>query len=442
MRFTRYQLYGVAMAAAVAAFVALCIAYFNQAFTPVSKVTLHIPRAGLQLLEGSDVKVRGLIIGSVKEISSDGSGATITLHLNPDQAKRLPDNVTARLIPKTIFGEKYVDLLIPATPSARTLADGAQIPEDRTTPTLEINQALNDLLPLLRTVQPAQLNMTLSALATAVSGRGEQLGKTIEQLDAYFRQVNPHLPALQHDMRAVVGVARTYEEAAGPLMEMLANLTVTATTIVQREQQLAAFLGDVAGAADATKDLIARNEASILRVNKVGRPVLELLARYSPEYPCFFRGYAGLVPRIHAALPDKLPGSNRKNKSAAVVIEFVPSFPSYSYPLDLPEFNDTRGPNCYGLPNPPLSQPRIQFKDGTEDDPRFSQAAPVGARGTAASPLPTGYSPGMGSAGTAEETAAMSSLLGPVLGVPSTDVPDLATLLFGPMGRGATVDLS
>jgi phospholipid/cholesterol/gamma-HCH transport system substrate-binding protein len=283
--------------------------------------------------------------------------------------------------------------------------------------------------------------MTLTALATALSGRGDQLGRTIDQLDAYFRQVNPHLPALQHDLRAVVGVARTYEEAAGPLLQVLGDLTVTATTIVQREQQLAAFLGDVAGAADATHDLLARNETNIVRVNKVGRGVLELLARYSPEYPCFFRGYAGLVPRIHDALPDKLPGSDRKNKSAAVVIEFVPSFPSYTYPLDLPEFKDTRGPNCYGLPNPPLSQPRIQFQDGTEDDPRFANAG-VAAQSTAASPLPTGYSPGMGTAGTAEERAAMSSLLAPVLGLSSGQVPDLATLLFGPMGRGATVNLS
>jgi phospholipid/cholesterol/gamma-HCH transport system substrate-binding protein len=430
------------MLTAVAAFVVLCLAYFNQAFTPVATVSLHIPRAGLQLLPGSDVKVRGLIIGSVKTISSDGDGATLTLHLDPEQAGRLPDNVSARLVPKTIFGEKYVDLLVPEAASARRLADGDVIPEDRTTPTLEINQALNDLLPLLRTVQPAQLNMTLTALATALSGRGEQLGRTVEQLDTYFKQINPHLPALEHDLRALVGVATTYEEAAGPLMELLRNVTVTGATIVDREQQLAAFLGDVAGAADATRDLIARSEVDILRVNKVNRPVLELLARYSPEYPCFFRGYAGLVPRIHSAVPDRLPGTTQRNRSAHVVVEFVPSFPSYSYPLDLPEFNDTRGPDCYGLPNPPLSQPQIQFKDGTEDDPRFAPKPGVSASSRVTTPLPTGYSPGMGSSGTSEEQAAMSSLLGPVLGIPSKDVPDLATLLFGPMGRGATVNLS
>src|SRR4051794_25475855 len=170
-------------------FVGLCLAYFNQAFRPVTKVSLHISRSGLQLLPGSDVKVRGLIIGDVSSITSDGNGAVIHLRLDPDRAKRLPDNVSARLLPKTIFGEKYVDLVLPPTPSGRHLADGDSIPEDRSQPALEINQALDDLLPMLRAVQPAKLNETLTALATALSGRGEQVGHAIEQLDGYFRQV-------------------------------------------------------------------------------------------------------------------------------------------------------------------------------------------------------------------------------------------------------------
>ena len=432
MKRFRYQAYGVAMLVVGALFVALCLAYFNQAFRPVSKVSLHISRAGLQLLPGSDVKVRGLIIGDVSSITSDGDGAVIHLRLDPDRAKRLPDNVSARLLPKTIFGEKYVDLILPASPSARHLSDGDSIPEDRSQTALEINQALDHLLPMLRSVQPAKLNATLTALATALSGRGELVGHAIEQLDGYFTQINPHLPSLQHDITALVGVATTYDEAAGSLLEALRNLTVTADTVVDREQQIDAFLADVAGAVDTTKDLLARNEQNIVAVNNINRPVVELLARYAPEYPCFFRGYAKLIPRIHAALPDKLPGTNVPNHAAHVVIEFVPSFPAYQYPIDLPEFNDTRGPNCYGLPNPPQSLPVIRFRDGTEDDPRFGPP-----------PAPyTSYSPSMGTAGTSEERSAMGSLLGPVLGIPSVEVPDLATLLFGPMARGSSVALS
>jgi phospholipid/cholesterol/gamma-HCH transport system substrate-binding protein len=435
MKRLRYQAYGVAMLVVAGLFVALCLAYFNQAFRPVSKVSLHISRSGLQLLPGSDVKVRGLIIGDVSSITSDGNGAVIHLRLDPKRVQRLPDNVSARLLPKTIFGEKYVDLVLPTTPSGRHLADGDVIPEDRSQTALEINQALDDLLPMLRSVQPAKLNATLTALATALSGKGEQVAHTLEQLDGYFGQVNPHLPTLQHDIQALVGVATTYDEAAGSLLEALRNLTVTADTVVDRQQQLKAFLADVSGAVDNTRDLLARNEQNIVAVNKINRPVIELLAKYAPEYPCFFRGYAKLIPRIHAALPDKLPGTTVRNHAAHVVIEFVPSFPAYQYPIDLPEFTDTRGPNCYGLPNPPQSLPTIRFRDGTEDDPRFGPppAGPTDA---------LTYSPSMGSAGTSEERGAFDSLLGPVLGIPSSDVPDLATLLFGPMLRGSAVNLS
>ena len=53
---------------------------------------------------------------------------------------------------------------------------------------------LSDLYPLLRTVQPAELNMTLNALATALEGRGERLGENLETLDAYLKRINPQIP--------------------------------------------------------------------------------------------------------------------------------------------------------------------------------------------------------------------------------------------------------
>ena len=61
-----YVLYGVAMLAVVVLLATFCIMLFNQAFTTTVPVSMHIQRAGLQLLNGSDVKMRGLIVGSVE----------------------------------------------------------------------------------------------------------------------------------------------------------------------------------------------------------------------------------------------------------------------------------------------------------------------------------------------------------------------------------------
>src|SRR4051812_3228499 len=111
MRHHPYKLYGVLLLVVASALVALSIMSFNQDFTPADYVTVHISRAGLQLLPGSDVKERGIIVGSVQDISSTGDGAELKLRLQPSAAEQIPANVSVRLLPKTLFGEKFVDLV-------------------------------------------------------------------------------------------------------------------------------------------------------------------------------------------------------------------------------------------------------------------------------------------------------------------------------------------
>jgi phospholipid/cholesterol/gamma-HCH transport system substrate-binding protein len=438
MRSHPYRLYGVIALVVIAGLIVLCLAAFARVFTPSKSVTIDISRAGQQLLPGSDVKVRGVIVGSVSSITSNGNGAQIHLHMDPSKLKDIPSNVTARLVPKTIFGEKYVDLVIPSNPSPQRMYGGQVIAEDQTKPALEIDQALNDLLPVLKAVQPQKLNLTLNAIATALQGNGQKLGGTIDQLDTYFKGLNPHLPQLQHDMAALASVSRTYDEAAGPLLRMLGNLTVTSTTVVDEQTQITRLLGDVTAAAVATRQLLAQNAANIVAVNHVNRGVVALLRRYSPEFPCFFRGDAGLVPRIHDAVPKHPP----LNHAAHVVVEFVPAFPIYHRPIDSPEFRDTRGPSCYGLPHPKLRLPVVHYKDGTQDDPRFAnqgKPGPVGGSSTAvAAP---GGSASTGGEGAAQDRKSLNTLLGPILGIKPSQVPDIADLLWGPLARGNGVNL-
>src|SRR3954469_25822083 len=122
LRRYKYELLGLTMLVVLAVLVWFSLAMFNQKFTEKTPVSLHISRAGLQLLPVSDVKVRGIIVGDVEQITSDGDGAEIQLRLQPAWAKRIPQNVSARLVPKTIFGEKYVDLVLPNRPSGRLIS--------------------------------------------------------------------------------------------------------------------------------------------------------------------------------------------------------------------------------------------------------------------------------------------------------------------------------
>jgi acyl dehydratase len=132
--------------------VGLSVASFQKRFTSVVMVNLLTDRIGSQLQTSSDVKIRGLIVGEVRSIETTGKGATLRLALKPEMVDLIPANVSARLLPKTLFGERFVDLVAPTGASGRHIAKGDTIGQDRTSVAIELERVFEDLLPLLRTV--------------------------------------------------------------------------------------------------------------------------------------------------------------------------------------------------------------------------------------------------------------------------------------------------
>ncbi|MDX6288150.1 MAG: phospholipid/cholesterol/gamma-HCH transport system substrate-binding protein [Frankiales bacterium] len=433
-----YRLLGLVFFTIVGSLIALSLQAYSKAFTPITKVDLEVSGSGQLLLPGSDVKVRGLLVGEVRSIDSNGQHATIHMALHPADAHKLPANVTARITPKTVFGEKYVDLMMPSDPVEQSLAEAPRgagnvptIGLDRSKPALEISRVLSDVLPLLRSINPQQLSLTLTAVASALEGRGEKLGETMELLDSYLIGFNPQIDVLKQDITKLADVATTYDAAAPDLLRILNNLIVTSRTVVAEKETIATFLSDVTQTANKTNSLLTRSATNLIQVNKVNKDLLALLARYSPEFPCFFEGYAKLGPQVR----DSLGTTRETLKSAHIVIEFGRAVPEYQYPIDLPEYNDNRGPNCYGLPNPQVPLPQIHLNDGTEDDPRFNPPTNAQFSGTSAGPASTG------GPGSAAERSMVDALLAPVLQTNSVSVPDIADLLWGPMARGQQVSL-
>ena len=134
---------------------------------------------------------------------------SVTLALDPDVRRYIPKNVSAQILPKTLFGEQYVSLTLPSDPEG-SIKSGDKIAQDRSEGALETQKVLGDLLPLLKAVQPAELNATLTALATALDGRGEKLGQTLVGLDKYLKSFNPHTSALVADLKRLGQVSLEY----------------------------------------------------------------------------------------------------------------------------------------------------------------------------------------------------------------------------------------
>lgn len=359
-------MYGLIGFVVVLAIIAFAIGVYQQAFTPVVQVKLESDRSGLLLTKGADVRLRGLPVGEVRDVqlTEDGDGVVIDMALYEDQAKSVPSNVTARLLPTTVFGNKFVSLE-PQGPSASTVSDGDSIQAGSVVQskevTTEINNVFLGLQDVLTTVQPAKMNATLGAMARALDGRGSQFGQYLTRVNTYLERLNPHMPNVQRDIAGSANVLDTYAKAMPDLLRTADNAGTTSKTLSDNAATLHAMLIDFTRTAGEAGKFFGRLEKPLEAGMQQFDPVLRLLANYSPEFTCLVDGLNENRKRI-SVFGTYVSG-------AQGFVSFLPGQEGYKYPRDLPKFVQGDGPDCFGLPfisreeQPP---PRVRFDDGAQ----------------------------------------------------------------------------
>jgi phospholipid/cholesterol/gamma-HCH transport system substrate-binding protein len=418
----RHRVLGVVFLVLLLFGVWVTYAIFSKKFVDYVPVTVETSHIGLQLPRLADVKIRGVLVGEVRTISSVGENARLDLAIQPDKAGIIPANATARILPKTLFGEKYVALQVPDDPAEETISAGDVITE--TEVAIEVEQVLSDFYPLLRAVQPAEINYTLTAVATALEGRGEDIGANLAVLDDYLKQTNPQIPKLVEDLRLLSEVSDTYRQVLPEVARFLRNSVTTGNTFVAKEQKIQALFADVAGFSATSREFLEQHGDNIIRLGELGQAQLPTFAEYAPEYPCLLQGQANWIPQMN---------SGWRGHTLHINLEVLPNQPRGYTPADDPTYDADNGPHCETLPTPPYSQanpgPQPQegeVDDGVEQDLGKRRAAPF-------LDLTSGL------AGTAAERSVVNAIASPVMGVPTDAVPDVATLLFGPLARGTEV---
>ncbi|RRO14175.1 MCE family protein [Saccharopolyspora rhizosphaerae] len=429
----RRRVVGAVFISVIVLFLASTVAVYQKAFTPVVHVLLRTDRVGNQLQPPADVKVRGLVVGEVREVRATASGAELDLALHPDKVALIPAEVTARLLPKTLFGERYVSLVPPATPSPEPLRDDDVIEQDRSTASIELEEVLSDLMPVLRAVKPDKLASTLNTVSMALDGRGEQLGETLAETNRLLEQFNPALPELQANIRALGDVAHLYADTAPDLVGALRDLAVNHRTVAENRAGLERLYRTVTTGAGDLDGFLRANQNNIIELNAASREQLRLLARYSPEYPCLFEDLADAVPRF-----DQVAGKGTDTPGVVRLrVEISDDGDKYLPGHDEPRWEDRRGPRCYDQVPMPADLPGGgPPRDGSTHPPRREQHTP---------PASTSPSSATGPSGSIQHSTAERRLIAALL-APSTrlrpeEVPGWSSLLVGPLYRGAQVEV-
>lgn len=321
--------------------IALAVGLFRGSFTKTVPVTVISDRAGLVMNPEAKVKMRGVQVGKVSSIESKPDGtAAIHLEMDPSQLHLIPSNVNVDIASSTVFGAKFVQLEMPENPSAEKLHRGQVIQSKHVM--VEVNTVFQQLVSVLDKIDPVKLNQTLGAIAMAFNGRGDKIGRTLTDFNAFLAKIEPSLPNLSHDIEAAVPTLNAYADAAPDLVSVVENSTQLSRSIVDEQQNLDAFLVSSIGLADVGNDVVGGNRQALTDVLHLLVPTTDLLSRYHESLWC---GIGGLGYLSHWP-PFQLPG-------VVVTAGLTLGVERYRYPQDLPKVAAKGGPYCneLGLPD-------------------------------------------------------------------------------------------
>ncbi|RMI31047.1 MCE family protein [Nocardia stercoris] len=417
-------------------FVYTTINIYNKTWVSDMRVDLITDSVGNALTRDADVKVRGVTVGTVRSSDSEAGKVTLHLSLNPGKVEKVPVNVTARLLPKTLFGERYVDLVWPEQPGEPIHA-GATLHQDVSGNAIEVSELLDNVLPLLQSIPPQYLSATLGALSQALVGQGKNLGDTIDRLDKVFTGINGEMPALQSDLHNLATVADTYSDALPQLVDTLDNLRTLNATVIQKRSQIDTLYAVLTPTSAQTADFLAANHDNIIDVAADSRPALQLLAEYSPAYACALANFAALKPRI-----DNIFGKGTDLPGSRVSIQLTNTRGRYLPNQDEPRWFDEHGPVCFPetpfhdagqYPAGPLNDGSYQPPSRNPGDQNAGQlpAAQFSVFGPQATTM----------IGSPAETQALGAIYGAANGVSPDQVPTWVTRIGAPALRGSEVSV-
>jgi phospholipid/cholesterol/gamma-HCH transport system substrate-binding protein len=230
--------------------------------------------AGQGLLSGSDVKVRGVNVGEVERIELVDGAAEITLRI--DDGEPIPEGSSATIRPKTLFGEKFVDIdTSDAAPGAPLLQDGDRI--TNTQGGFELERVLADTFPVLQAVDPNELMTVVSELATGADGLGDEVNRTLvngAELSEVFADNAANTEQLLEDL------ALLSDELAGQadsLVGLAEAANVVLPTINEHEDDLVALLEQTGRLSNDVADLLEANREFVRASMVEGSRTLQLL---------------------------------------------------------------------------------------------------------------------------------------------------------------------
>ncbi|MGO9926786.1 MAG: MCE family protein [Mycobacterium sp.] len=159
-----------------------------------------------QLKTGDSVRVAGIRVGTVNAVSLQPDN-TVLVEFDADDDVALTTGSKAAVRYLNLVGDRYLELII-GPGSMRLLPPGSQIPVDHTMPSLDLDLLLGGLKPVIRGLNPRDVNALAAALLQVFQGQGQTLQSLLAKTSSFSNDVadkNEAVEKLIDNLNTVVG---------------------------------------------------------------------------------------------------------------------------------------------------------------------------------------------------------------------------------------------
>jgi phospholipid/cholesterol/gamma-HCH transport system substrate-binding protein len=241
-------------------------------------LTAHFPRT-ISIYEGSAVKVLGVAVGNVTDVTPSGTDVVVEMQYDADVD--LPQDAKAVIVAPSIVGDRYVQLT-PVYESGPKLADGATLSIEDTSVPLELDQIYSSLDELNVALGPNGANKSgaltdlLETTAANFGGQGARFHQTIQDFSRLSTTLDENKEELFGSARELEGFISTLATNDQTVRQFNQSLSGVSDMLAGEREELAAALhnlsiglGEVATFVRENREILGKNITHINRVAKV-----------------------------------------------------------------------------------------------------------------------------------------------------------------------------
>ncbi len=243
------------------------------------RVTATLPAEAGLIFGSAGVRYQGVHVGSLVELDAGVTSSRLTMQIDAAQISEIPASVRVRVVPRTLFGDVFLELVPPEDPErGPRLAEGTELSVDTSSESVQLANLYYRTADLMEQLRPEQLSVALDAMSQALQGRGAALGETIDRMSTLAIELGPLVDAGMAAAPRVATVNEALSAATDDVVTIMANVSELSQVVLEREDGIRRLLSGGASLGQEGAALLSANTDNMIAVVRNGAPVVGTFA--------------------------------------------------------------------------------------------------------------------------------------------------------------------